>query len=67
MRLFQGNDYLVQPKDYTKLIDELPNVVKVSYFFSQQVIFCGQQVEIMNHSLWNHMDFLVGKDAPRYL
>jgi len=50
--LAQGNDYLVQPKDYTKLIDELPNVVKV---------------EIMNHTLWNHMDFLVGKDAPRLL
>jgi len=50
--LAQGNDYIVQPKDYTKLIDELPNVVKV---------------EIVNHTLWNHMDFLVGKDAPRLL
>merc|ERR1719209_2713105 len=50
--LAEGNDYLVQPKDYARLIAELPNVVKV---------------EIVNNTLWSHMDFLVGKDAPRLL
>jgi len=48
----EGNDYLAQPQDYNQLINELPNVVKV------------HTIEI---PLWNHIDFLVGRDAPRLL
>jgi len=48
----EGNDYLAQPADYNQLIAELPNVVKVHTVASP---------------LWNHMDFLIGRDAPRLL
>jgi len=48
----EGNDYLAQPPDYNQLISELPNVVKV---------------HTMELPLWNHIDFLIGKDAPRLL
>ena len=47
----QGNDYLVQPGDYNRLVAELPNVVKL---------------HIVNYTDWNHIDFLMAVDAPRY-
>merc|ERR1719483_788600 len=47
-----ANDYLVQPQDYNRLINELPNVVNV------------HTVDSYN---WNHIDFLTAKDAPRLL
>lgn len=46
----QGNDYLVQPQDYQRLIQELPNLVKV------------YSVDWNN---WNHMDSLTAISAPR--
>ena len=48
----QGNDYLVQPEDYNRLVSELPNVVRL---------------HIVNYANWNHQDFLTAIDAPRYL
>ena len=46
----QANDYLVQPQDYQRLMEELPNLVKVFYVDWQD---------------WNHMDSLSAIDAPR--
>ena len=46
----RGNDYLVQPQDYQRLIQELPNLVKV---FS------------VDWDNWNHMDSLSAISAPR--
>ena len=46
----QANDYLVQPQDYQRLMEELPNLVKVFYVDWQD---------------WNHMDSLTAIDAPR--
>jgi hypothetical protein len=48
----QGNDYLVQPEDYNRLVAELPNVVRL---------------HIVNYTMWNHQDFLTAIDAPRYV
>ena len=44
------NDFLVQPGDYQRLIEELPNIVKIFY---------------VDWEKWNHMDSLSGIDAPR--
>ena len=46
----QANDYLVQPQDYQRLMEELPNLVKVFHVDWQD---------------WNHMDSLTAIDAPR--
>ena len=46
----QGNDYLVQPEDYNRLVAELPNVVRL---------------HIVNYTKWNHQDFLTAINAPR--
>ena len=48
----QGNDYLCQPGDYNQLVSELPRVVRV---------------HTVDHQDWNHVDFLIGRAAPRYL
>jgi len=48
----QGNDYLVQPEDYNRLVAELPHVVRL---------------HIVDYEEWNHIDFLVARDAPRLL
>ena len=45
------NDFLVQPGDFLRLIQELPNLVKIFYVDWQK---------------WNHMDSLSGIDAPRF-
>ena len=45
-----SNDFLVQPADFTRLIEELPNIVNIFYVDWQQ---------------WNHMDSLTAIDAPR--
>lgn len=47
-----GNDYLAQPEDYTRLVAELPNVIRL---------------HTVNYTKWNHMDFITGIDAPRLL
>ena len=47
----QHNDYLVQPRDYARLLQELPNIVKVY---------------VVDWEDWNHLDALSGIDAPRY-
>eukprot|EP00090_Calanus_glacialis_P011688 TRINITY_DN20055_c0_g1_i2.p1 TRINITY_DN20055_c0_g1~~TRINITY_DN20055_c0_g1_i2.p1 ORF type:complete len:220 (-),score=66.80 TRINITY_DN20055_c0_g1_i2:56-715(-) len=47
-----GNDYLVQPEDYNRLVAELPNVVRL---------------HIVNYTMWNHQDFLTAIDAPKIL
>lgn len=47
-----SNDFLVQPGDFNRLIQELPNLVKIFYVDWQK---------------WNHMDSLSGIDAPRLL
>merc|ERR1719228_108153 len=46
--LAKKNDYLVQPGDYGRLSDQLPNVANEF---------------IVDYENWNHMDILVGKDA----
>ena len=46
----QGNDYLVQPGDYSRLARELPSVVRM---------------HTVDYEDWNHIDFLTGVDAPR--
>jgi len=47
-----GNDYLAQPEDYSRLVEELPNVVRL---------------HTVKYTKWNHMDFIIGVDAPRLL
>ena len=46
----QHNDYLVQPQDYQRLIQELPNIVNIL---------------VVDWRAWNHLDALSGIEAPR--
>ena len=50
--LAAGNDYLGQPGDYTRLVEELPRVVKMM---------------TVDWEDWCHMDFFTARDAPTLL
>jgi len=50
--LASGNDFVSQPGDYNRLIQELPNIVKKF---------------TVSWKDWNHMDFITGIGAPRLL
>jgi len=48
------NDLLAAPEDVLRMIGQLPNIV-------------GGMIHMVQFELWNHLDFLWGKDADKYV